>query len=213
MKPKRKNIKMLKTLSVTGTNTPAKVPSFAVPPTGLGKAPGLGLRGSLDDLDCEVWNVRASHVLVVSMPWSLSSASPSTRPSCSAWWLLPGRSGVSSVDGDEAWWNEGWFKRSASSLAVRAAKLERALGGICTVACRPSLASVMVWAFESTSLCHKLSPGSPWVRSSASERGTEREHCVGTGYSLRQDRAAMTLATHHQVALCPQGEVLRLVAS
>jgi hypothetical protein len=33
---------MLSTLSVVGTNTPAKVPNFDVPPTGLGKAPGLG---------------------------------------------------------------------------------------------------------------------------------------------------------------------------
>jgi hypothetical protein len=49
MKPNLKNIKMLNTLSVTGTKTPAKVPSFPLPPTGLGKAPGLGLEVSLLD--------------------------------------------------------------------------------------------------------------------------------------------------------------------
>lgn len=47
MKPKRKNIRMLSTLRVVGTNTPAKVPSFEVPPMGLGKAPGRGLTASV----------------------------------------------------------------------------------------------------------------------------------------------------------------------
>lgn len=49
MNPNLRNIKMLSTLSVTGTKTPAKVPNLSVPPTGLGKAPGLGREDSLPE--------------------------------------------------------------------------------------------------------------------------------------------------------------------
>lgn len=79
MKPNRKNIKILNTLSVTGTKTPAKVPSLSVPPTGRGNAPGLGLEASPmvrplpwrlfeSELDRDRWKVLQNQLLNHSTP-------------------------------------------------------------------------------------------------------------------------------------------------
>lgn len=146
---------MDKTLSVTGTKTPAKVPSLSVPPTGLGKAPGRGLEVSV--IDCLLpWLVgcwpessrdkvnKAENQL--PMPRRLSSVScePSKALPCCELGLAPSaRSGVSSVGGGECWTNERRCRRSLSSCAVRAAKLDLALGNGRLVRCSLS-ASAMV---------------------------------------------------------------------
>jgi hypothetical protein len=134
---------MLKTFSVTGTKTPAKVPSLSVPPTGLGNAPGLGLAVSV-----------AERCLPFSaLGWAMSKMLQNQRlmasTPCSSVWRLElcsppsGSSGVSSFGGDEMCTGERRCSRSAASVAVRAAKLERALGSTGREGC-PGLASAMV---------------------------------------------------------------------
>jgi hypothetical protein len=134
---------MLKTFSVTGTKTPAKVPSLSVPPTGLGNAPGLGLAVSVAErclpfsaLGWAMSKMLQNQLLMASTPcssvWTLELCSP---PS--------GSSGVSSFGGDEMCTEERRCSRSAASVAVRAAKLERALGSTGREGC-PGLASAMV---------------------------------------------------------------------
>ena len=85
------NMRILKTLRVTGTKTPANVPSLPVPPTGLGKAPGRGFAASegrlpsvaFGDFDLEALNLFENHSRIASMPWSLSwcvsSCAPTSR--------------------------------------------------------------------------------------------------------------------------------------
>lgn len=80
MNPNLRNIRILNTFKVTGTKTPANVPSLSVPPTGLGNAPGLGFEASLVEglrlpywlLDCDFerdrWKVLQNQLLSHSMP-------------------------------------------------------------------------------------------------------------------------------------------------
>jgi hypothetical protein len=143
MKPKRRNIRMLKTFSVTGTKTPAKVPSLSVPPTGLGNAPGLGLAVSLAER-CLPFSALGRAMSKMLQNQLLMNSTP-----CSSVWTLElcsppsGSSGVSSFGGDEMCTEERRCSRSAASVAVRAAKLERALGRTGREGC-PGLASAMV---------------------------------------------------------------------
>jgi hypothetical protein len=142
---------MLKTLSVTGTKTPANVPSFSVPPTGLGNAPGLGLAVLLAERCLPLWLDGAAPewaMLKMLQNQLLMSSIP-----CSSAWTLElysppsGSSGVSSCGGGEMCTEERRCSRSAASVAVRAAKLERALGNRGLDGC-PGLTLVMMQVIQ-----------------------------------------------------------------
>ena len=155
MNPKRRNIKILNTLSVTGTNTPAKVPSLSVPPTGLGNAPGLGFEVSLRltcrfecDLDRDRWNVLQNQPLNHSTPWSSPCTAESGGPCSNA---------VLSLGGGELWAKERRCSRCEASVAVLAAKLEWDLGGRGLVC--PGLTSVIVRSAASLQVDGRLDQG------------------------------------------------------
>jgi hypothetical protein len=219
---------MLKTFSVTGTKTPAKVPSLSVPPTGLGNAPGLGLAVSVAErclpfsaLGCAMSKMLQNQRLMASTPcssgWTLELCSP---PS--------GSSGVSSFGGDEMCTEERRCSRSAASVAVRAAKLERALGSTGRAGC-PGLASAMVQVVlqQQLGMCMVVCPADKTRRWCAyrwgsgqssrytwqarvqvleglfptSESGDKNMTAGGTSdspWALRQAREAMTTAEMHR---------------
>ena len=139
MKPNRRNMRMERTLRVVGTKTPAKVPSLLVPPTGLGKAPGLGFASSMpcDGFVCVgSWggNAECSRRRGLerdggsdSRPWLLLSWAASGK--CEASPCLASK-GVSSLSEGEGMREERLLSRSPSSMAARVAKLEWVRGGI-----------------------------------------------------------------------------------
>jgi hypothetical protein len=165
MKPKRRNMRMLSTLRVVGTNTPAKVPSLDVPPTGLGKAPGRGLTASVvrrlcscpgedpwgcfGDLERGLKMALANQSRMESMPWSLSGVLPGGLPfreafgSGGASWPAKLSSGVSSLGAGDGRSEKRRSSSPASSLAERTAKLEWLLNGARRRVCTPPWAAMV----------------------------------------------------------------------